>query len=105
MHRLDAARLFRLAVEEAPAGARLHGVADEGVPLREIAGIIGGHLNVPATAISAAEAAGHFSWLAHFVSIDNPTSSALTQKQLGWHPEQPGLITDLEAGHYFSDSA
>jgi nucleoside-diphosphate-sugar epimerase len=103
VHRLDAAHLFRLALEQAPAGARLHAVGDEGVPLRDIAGLIGRHLNLPVAAISPEEAAGHFAWLAHFVSIDNPTSSTRTQKQLGWRPEQPGLIADLEAGHHFNE--
>lgn len=101
VHQLDAARLFRLALESAPAGARLHGAAEEGVPFRDIAGVIGAHVSVPVTAISAEEAEGHFSWLAHFVSVDNPTSSALTREQLGWQPVQPGLIADLEEGHYF----
>jgi nucleoside-diphosphate-sugar epimerase len=103
VHQLDAAHLFRLALETAPAGARLHGADEEGVPLRDIAGVIGRHLNVPVTGISREEADGHFTWLAHFVSIDNPTSNALTQKLLGWHPTQPGLIADLEEGHYFND--
>jgi nucleoside-diphosphate-sugar epimerase len=101
VHQLDAARLFRLALESARAGARLHGAAEEGVPFRDIAAAIGAHLNLPVTAISPEEAEGHFTWLAHFVSIDNPTSSAVTRKQLGWQPVQPGLIADLEEGHYF----
>jgi nucleoside-diphosphate-sugar epimerase len=103
VHQLDAARLFRLAVESAPAGSRLHGAAEEGVPFRDIAAAIGAHLDLPATAISPEEAEGHFAWLAHFVSIDNPTSSALTRKQLGWTPVRPGLIADIEEGHYFKD--
>jgi len=105
VHQLDAAQLFRLALEAAPAAAHLHAVGDEGVPLGDIASVIGRHLNLPVTAISPQEADGHFSWLARFVSIDNPTSSTLTQKQLGWHPMHPGLIADLEAGHYFSEDA
>ncbi|WP_156687111.1 SDR family oxidoreductase [Mycobacterium sp. Marseille-P9652] len=100
VHTLDAAHLYRLALENAPAGTRLHGVADEGVPFREIAGVIGRHLNVPVAGIPAEEA-GHFGFLALFASLDNPTSSALTQKVLDWHPERPGLIEDLDAGHYF----
>jgi nucleoside-diphosphate-sugar epimerase len=103
VHQLDAARLFRLALESAPAGARLHGAAEEGVPFRDIADVIGAHLNVPVTAISAEEAKGHFSFLAPFVSIDNPTSSAITREQLGWQPTQLGLIADLEKGGYFKD--
>lgn len=105
VHRLDAARLFRLAVEAAPAGARLHGVGDEGVPFRDIAEVIGRHLNLPVTAVSREEAEGHFGWLAPFVLLDSPASSALTQKLLGWHPAQPGLIPDLDKGHYFNDGA
>lgn len=101
VHRLDAARLFRLAVESAPGGSRLHGVADEGVPFRDIAGVIGRHLNLPVVSISREEADAHFGWLGAFVSADNPTSSALTQERLGWRPVQPSLISDLDQGHYF----
>jgi nucleoside-diphosphate-sugar epimerase len=102
VHTLDAAHMYRLALEKAPAGTRLHGVADEGVPFRDIAGVIGRHLNVPTVSISAQEA-GHFGFLALFAALDNPTSSALTQKVLDWHPERPGLIEDLDAGHYFGE--
>ena len=101
MHRLDAARLFRLALQEAPAGARLHAVGDEGVPFRDIADVIGRHLNVPVTGISREEADGHFGGFALFASMDVPASSALTQQRFGWHPAQPGLIADLDEGHYF----
>lgn len=101
VHRLDAANLFRLALEKGAAGARYHGVADEGVPLRDIAEVIGRHLNVPVVSKPREEAAGHFGWLAHFVGIDCPASSAQTQKQLGWRPTHSGLIADLEQGHYF----
>jgi nucleoside-diphosphate-sugar epimerase len=103
VHRLDAAHLFRLALEDAPAGARLHAVGDEGVPFRDIAGVIGRHLNLPVTAISREEADGHFGWFALFASIDVPASSALTQQRMGWHPVQPGLIADLDKGHYFGE--
>jgi len=102
VHRLDAARLFRLALQEAPAGARLHAVGDEGVPFRDIAEVIGRHLNVPVTGISREEADAHFGGFALFASMDVPASSALTQQRFGWHPAQPGLIADLDAGHYFS---
>ncbi|MFM9277578.1 SDR family oxidoreductase [Paenibacillus jiagnxiensis] len=102
VHRLDAARLFRLAVESAPAGSRLHGVGDEGVPFRDIAEVIGRHLNVPVVSISPEEAEAHFGFLGPFASADNPTSSARTQELLGWRPVQPALIPDLEQGHYFS---
>jgi len=101
VHTLDAARLYRLAVEAAPTGTRLHGVADEGVPFREIAALIGRHLDLPVASISAEEAYEHFGFLSVFGSLDNPTSSALTQKVLDWHPDGPGLIEDLDAGHYF----
>jgi len=102
VHRLDAARLYRLALEKAPAGARLHGVADEGVPIRDIAGVIGRRLNVPVVAKPPEEAADHFGWLAHFLSFDNPTSSTWTQEQLGWRPTQPSLIPDLDRARYFA---
>ncbi len=101
LHTLDAAHLYRLALEKAPAGTRLHGVADEGVPFRDIAAVIGRQLNVPVVSISPEEA-GHFGFLALFASLDNPTSNALTQKILDWHPERPGLIEDLNEGHYFN---
>ena len=101
VHTLDAAHMYRLALENAPAGTRLHGVADEGVPFRDIAGVIGRHLNVPTAGISGEEA-GHFGFLAGFAALDNPTSSALTQKVLDWQAERPGLIEDLDAGHYFA---
>jgi nucleoside-diphosphate-sugar epimerase len=102
VHTLDAAHLYRLALENAPAGTRLHGVADEGVPFRDIAGVIGRHLNVPTGGVLT-EDATHLGFLAGFAPLDNPTSSALTQKILDWHPERPGLIEDLEAGHYFGE--
>jgi nucleoside-diphosphate-sugar epimerase len=102
LHTLDAAHLYRLALEKAPAGTRLHGVADEGVPFRDIAGVIGRHLNVPVVSISGEEAS-HFGFLSVFASLDNPTSNALTQKVLEWQPERPGLIEDLDEGHYFSE--
>ncbi|MFG6199959.1 SDR family oxidoreductase [Nonomuraea sp. JJY05] len=101
VHRLDAARLYRLALEEAPAGARLHAVAEEGVPVRDVAGVIGRRIGVPVTAITAREAGEHFGWLASFVTLDMPASSALTRKLLDWRPSRPGLIADLNAGHYF----
>ena len=102
VHTLDAARLYRLALENAPAGTRLHGVADEGVPFRDIADVIGRHLNVPVVGISPEEA-GHFLFLSAFAALDNPTSNTLTQKELDWHPEHPGLIADLDEGHYFNE--
>jgi nucleoside-diphosphate-sugar epimerase len=101
VHRLDAAHLFRLGVESAPAGTRLHGVGDEGVPVREIAEVIGRHLNVPVTSVTGDQVAEHFGFLGAFFAADLPASSALTQQMLAWHPVQPGLIADLDEGHYF----
>jgi nucleoside-diphosphate-sugar epimerase len=98
VHVLDAAHLFRLAVEQAPAGSVLHAVGDAGVPGRDIAGVIGRHLGVP-TASAPAE---DFGFLGQILAIDQPASSALTQELLGWHPVQPGLIEDMDKGHYFA---
>ena len=80
-------------------------MADEGVPTREIAEVIGRHLNVPVVSKSREEAADHFGWIAIFFSMDSPASSALTQERLGWRPVQPGLIADLDAAHYFEQTA
>jgi nucleoside-diphosphate-sugar epimerase len=104
VHRLDAARLFRLALESAPAGAQLHAVGDEGVPFRDIAEVIGRHLSLPVTGISRAEADAHFGGFALFASMDAPASSVITQQRYGWRPAQPGLIADLDAGHYFNQA-
>lgn len=101
VHRLDAAHLYRLVLEKGSTGARYHGIADEGVPFREIAEVIGRHLNVPVVSKSPEEAANHFSWLAHFVGVDCPASSKGTQQLLGWKPKQPGLIHDLDHPRYF----
>jgi nucleoside-diphosphate-sugar epimerase len=102
VHRLDSAHLFRLAVESAPAGSVLHAVADEGVPIRDIAEVMGSHLDVPVKSISVEDAPAHFTWLAHFIGLDSPASGAQTQQLLDWHPKQPGLIADLDEGHYFA---
>jgi nucleoside-diphosphate-sugar epimerase len=101
VHRLDAARLFRLALEAAPAGVRLHAIGDEGVPFREIAETIGRGLDVPVVNVAPEEATDHFGWLGRFAAIDMRASGARTQKLLGWRPEHSALIPDLEAGHYF----
>jgi hypothetical protein len=101
VHRLDAAPLFRLALEKAPAGAILHAVGDEGVPSRTIAEVIGRKLGVPVASISSDAAAAHFGWLGRFFAIDQPASSLLTQERMGWKPTHAGLIEDLEMGHYF----
>jgi nucleoside-diphosphate-sugar epimerase len=98
VHVLDAANLFRLAVEQAPAGSRLHAVGDEGVPIRDIAEVIGRHLNVPTASVPAED----FGFLGMVLSIDQPASSALTRELLGWRPVQPGLIEDMDKGHYFA---
>jgi nucleoside-diphosphate-sugar epimerase len=105
VHRLDAAHLFRLALENAPAGSVLHAVAEEGIPIRSIAEVIGRHLDVPVVSVSAEDAPGHFGFLAGVLAIDAPTSSALTRELLAWQPVQPGLIDDLEKGHYFRNPA
>ena len=102
VHRLDAAHLFRLALEKAPAGSVLHAVADEGVPVRAIAEVIGRHLDLPVVAIAPEDAGAHFGFLAAFLGLDSPASSALTRELLGWQPTHPGLIDDLEQGHYFN---
>jgi nucleoside-diphosphate-sugar epimerase len=102
-HRLDVARLFRLALENGPAGGTYHGVAEEGIPFREIAGLIGRRLKVPVISKTPAEAEKQFSFLAQFVAKDNPTSSKLTQERVGWNPTQPGLLADLDQADYFKD--
>jgi nucleoside-diphosphate-sugar epimerase len=104
VHRLDAAHLYSLALEKGSVGARYHGVADEGVATRDIAEVIGRHLNLPVVSKSREEAADHFGWIARFFGVDSPASSALTQERLGWRPVQPGLIADLNAEHYFEHS-
>jgi nucleoside-diphosphate-sugar epimerase len=97
VHVLDAAHLFRLAVEQAPAGSRLHAVGDEGVPIRDIADVIARHLNLPAASVPAEG----FGWLGQILAKDQPASSILTRELLQWQPVQPGLIQDLDKGHYF----
>ncbi|MFI2205721.1 SDR family oxidoreductase [Streptomyces sp. NPDC020192] len=101
VHRYDAARLFRLALEKAPAGSRLHGTDEEGVPYRDIAEVIGRHLGMPVTGIPAERAYDHFGFLGRWIAVDNPTSSALTRTLLGWEPREAGLLADLDEGHYF----
>jgi len=101
VHSLDAGRLYRLAIEAAPAGSRLHAVADEGVPFNDIAQAIGDNLGVPAVSIAPDEIGDYFEFLAFFAPLDNPASSAVTQQLLDWHPTQLGLIDDLNQGHYF----
>lgn len=101
-HTRDAARVFRLALEKAPAGSRLHAAGDEGIPFREIAETIGKNLGVPAVSIAPEEADAHFGFLGQLVQLDNPVSTARTRELLGWEPAYPGLIDDLNQGHYFA---
>ncbi|MGW1067510.1 SDR family oxidoreductase [Streptomyces aureus] len=100
-HRDDAARIFRLALEKAPAGSVLHASAEDGVPLRSVAEVIGRHLDVPTRSVPTEEAAEHFTWLSGFIGLDSPASSERTRALLGWNPTGPGLIEDLDKGHYF----
>ena len=100
VHRLDAARLFRLALEKGSAST-YHGVAEEGVPFRDIASVIGRRLEVPLERKSPEDAAKHFGWFAHFAALDNPASSKQTRELLGWRPTQPSLIADLDRPEYF----
>jgi nucleoside-diphosphate-sugar epimerase len=95
VHVLDAARLYRLALEKVSAAARYHAVAEQGVPIRDIADVIGRRLNVPVVSKSPEEAVGHFGWLGNFLRMELRASSAQTQERLGWHPTGPGLIEDL----------
>lgn len=105
VHQLDAAELYRLALEKAPAGSRLIGRAEEGVPFRDIADIIGKHLNLPVVSISRKEADAHFGFLGALAALDMPSiipgSSVQTKELFGWRPVHPGLIEDIEQGHYF----
>jgi nucleoside-diphosphate-sugar epimerase len=99
VHRDDAARLFRLAVENAPAGSVLHAVGEEAIAVRDLATVIGEHLDVPVTSVPPEGAAEHFGWLGAFLAVDAPASSAITQELLGWRPTGPGLLEDV-AAHY-----
>ncbi len=101
VHRLDAAVLYRLALENRTVGPRFHGIADDGVPTREIAEVIGRRLNVPVISLSPDKAVEHFGFLGIFFGLDCPASSAQTQEWLGWRPGQPGLLADLDQPHYF----
>jgi nucleoside-diphosphate-sugar epimerase len=101
VHRLDTAHLFRLALDGAPAGSTLHAVAEEGVPIRSVAEVIGRHLDLPVVSIDPADAGEHFGWMGGFIGADSPASNALTRELVGWDPAQVGLIEDLEQGHYF----
>ena len=102
VHRLDAAHLYRLVLEKGSPGARYHGIAEEGVPFREIAGVIGRRLNLAIVSKTPEEATEHFGWFAHFAAIDNQASSQRTREQLGWQPNQHGLIPDIDRPSYFA---
>ncbi len=101
VHRSDAARLARLALESAPAGSVLHAVGDQGVPFRKIAEAIGQHLGVPTASVAPADAVEQFAHLGHFVALDSPATAAITRELLGWEPTGPSLIEDLEQDHYY----
>jgi nucleoside-diphosphate-sugar epimerase len=102
VHRDDAARLFRLALEAGPAGSVLHAVGDEGVPIREVAEIFAAHLGVPAVSVTPEQAGEFVGFLGRFWGFDGPASTQITRDLLGWEPTRPGLIADLEEGHYFA---
>ena len=102
VHRHDAARLYRLALEQGVKSGPYHAVDDEGVPFKAIAEVIGRRLGVPVVSQTPEEAAGHFGWFVRFAGMDIPSSSARTRSALGWKPEQPGLLADLDQPHYFS---
>ena len=105
VHRSDAARLARLAVEAAPAGSVLHAVGDEGVPFRQIAEVMGRHLGVPAASVAPADAPEHFAPLGHFVSLDSPATASITRELLGWEPTGPTLLEELEQDHYYREAS
>jgi nucleoside-diphosphate-sugar epimerase len=102
VHRDDAARLFRLALESAPAGSALHAIGDEGVPIREVAEVFAAHLHIPAVSVTPEQAGDYVGWLGGFWGLDSPASADITRKLLGWEPTRQGLIADLEEGHYFA---
>jgi nucleoside-diphosphate-sugar epimerase len=102
VHRLDAAVLFRLALEKAAPGSRMHGVAEEGIAVRAIAEAIGVGLGLPVRGMSLDEADVHFGWLAGFLAMDAPASSQLTRATLGWTPVQLDLLTDMRLNGYFA---
>lgn len=103
VHRNDAARVVRSALEKAPAGSRVHAIAEEGIPTRAIAEVIGRHLDVPVVSIPPAQTGEHFGWIGAIFGLDIKADSSLTRELLAWTPSHPGLIEDLESGHYFHD--
>ncbi len=102
VHRDDAARLFRLALESAPAGSVLHAIGDEGVPIGEVAAVFASQLGVPSVSVSPEQAGEYVGWLGGFWGLDSPASAQITRELLAWQPTGPGLIADLEEGHYFA---
>jgi len=102
VHRDDAARLFRLALEAAPAGSVLHAVGDQGIPIRSVAEVLAERLGVPLVSITPEQAAEYVGFLGGFWGIDGPAAAQITRELLGWEPTCPGLLTDLEEGHYFA---
>jgi nucleoside-diphosphate-sugar epimerase len=103
VHRSDAARLARLAVESAPAGSVLHAVTDEGVAFHEIAGTMGRHLGLPTVSVAPADAVEHFAHLGHFVGLDSPANASMTRELLAWEPTGPSLLQDLEEDYYYRE--
>jgi nucleoside-diphosphate-sugar epimerase len=104
-HTLDVGHLYRLALEDAPAGTRWHAAGDEGIPVREIAQSIGDHLGLPVASIPADRAEAHFGFLAAVLALDNPVTTRATRRTLGWEPAHPGLLADFETGDYFATPA
>jgi nucleoside-diphosphate-sugar epimerase len=102
IHRFDAAKLFRLALENAPAGTTLHATGEEGVAIRDVAEVIGRHLDVPVVSIAPEDAAAHFTWLASLLALDSPASNRLTRELLNWTPSHPGLLEDLDGDSYYA---
>jgi nucleoside-diphosphate-sugar epimerase len=105
IHRFDAAHLFRLALEKAPAGTTLHANAEVGVPIRDVAEAIGRHLDIPVVSIAPEDAPAHFTWLAPFLALDSPASNAKTRELFDWTPTHPGLIEDLDGDWYYASPA
>ena len=101
VHRFDAAPVYRLALEQGRPFARYHAVAEGSILFRDIAEVIGSRLDLPVVSLTKEEAAAHFGWFAHFAALDCPTSSEITQAQLGWQPSRPGLLQDLDRPAYF----